>query len=919
MIGRADELQAIERFVAALASGPAVLLFEGEPGIGKTTLMRVGVEAAREQGAHVLACTASPSETRLAYAALADLLRTVDPAVLEALPDPQREALDGALLRARPGDSEVDRRAVGTAALSVVEALARDAPVVLATDDVQWLDRSSAHVVEFCARRLPARAGLLASRRLDEPSEWTAALLRVHAPERIEVRTLPPLSAADLQHVLRERLPRPLDRRTLARVHEASGGNPFYALELARALPADAPPAPALPLPASLDEVVAARVAGLDRAVEEALLAVAVVAEPTVELLARVLGPDAPARLDEAEALGMIELDGSRLRFAHPLLAAGVYARATTGRRREMHRRLAAEVPDIEERARHLAFAGMPDAVPALVDAAEHLRLRGAPDVAAELLELALGVEGDERLRHQAAQRHFDAGDARRARVLAEAAIAALPPGPQRAWSLMLLGEIHYKGDSFPAAKAALDQAAAEAGEDDRLHVMIDLRRSFTGWNIGGPAEAVAPIRAAVEHAGRIGDPGLLGQALGSSVLVDYCIGLGLDDERLARALELETFEAPPGSEFTPSMIATFLNLWSGRLDAARETLRSATTGHTHRGEEHALAWVEYVRVWLEFWCGDLAAAAAIAEPGVERLLLLETATGRALALTSQALVDALAGRVEDARRHGAEALATFEGVGWNGGMGWALNALGFAELSVADHEAAAAVLGPPAAMVAATGMPEPTAGGWLFTADAAEALVAVGRVEEAEAIVALLEQRGAALDRAWAVAAGARGRGLLLAAAGDVEGAEQALERALAAHAALPMPLERGRSLLVLGRVLRRQRKRLAAKAALDEALAIFRGCRSPRWAEQAEAEIAAIGLRPGATDELTPSEERVARLAASGLTNREVAAALIVSQKTVEAHLARVYRKLGIRSRAELGARMSTPPDGRQTPARA
>jgi DNA-binding CsgD family transcriptional regulator len=401
-------------------------------------------------------------------------------------------------------------------------------------------------------------------------------------------------------------------------------------------------------------------------------------------------------------------------------------------------------------------------------------------------------------------------------------------------------------------------------------------------------------------------------------VLVDYCLGRGLDDERLGHALELEEADAPPGPEFTPSLVATFLYMWNGRLDDARETLHRALTSHAHRGEEHALAWMEYVRVWLEFWCGELAAASAIAEPGVERLLLLETETGRALAMTTQALVDALAGRVEEARAAYREALAAYERATWNGGMGWPLNAVGFAELSAGDYETAAALLGPPAAMAVEQGLLEPTAGGWLFTGDAAEALAAVGRVEEAEAITALLEQRGAELDRPWAIAVGARCRGLLLAAAGDVAAAEAALERAVAAHERLPMPLERGRSLLALGRIRRRARKRLAAKAALEEALALFEAAGSPRWAEQATAEIDALGLRAGGSpDELTASEERVARLAASGLTNREVAATLYVSQKTVEAHLARVYRKLGIRSRAELGARMATPPSDPRTPA--
>jgi DNA-binding CsgD family transcriptional regulator len=919
VIGRAEELAAVERFLAALADRPALLMLEGDAGIGKTTVMRVAIDSAHRQGAHVLACTASASETRLAYAALADLLRTVDGAVLDALPPPQREALDGALLRADPGGGEVDRRAVGTAALSVLAMLAREAPVIVAVDDAQWLDHPSAHMVEFCARRMPDGVGLLASRRLDEESAWTAGLLRVPSTEHVEIRTLAPLGVADLKRVLDERLGQPLDRRTLLRVHEASGGNPFYALELARAIPADAPPAPALPLPASLDDVVAARIAGLDPGVEEALLAVAVLARPTIDMLERTLGPDATARLDEAEALGMLELDGTRLRFTHPLLAAGVYARSTAVRRRAMHHRLAAEVGDLEERARHLAYAGMPNAVDALVDASEHLRARGAPDASAELLEIALTVGGEETLRHRAAERHFDAGESRRARTLAEETVAALGPGQARAASLVLLSEIHYKGDSFPAAHAALAQAAAEAGDDDRLRVLIDLRRSFTGWNIEGPGAALEPVQSALERAQRLGDPGLEGQALGSSVLVDYSLGRGLDEERLARALELESADAPPGAEFTPSVLATFLYLWSGRFDEARVTLREAQTGHRHRGEEHALAWMEYIRVWLEFWSGDLAAASAAAETGVERLLLLETETGRALAMTSQALVDALAGRIDAARRAAAEALAAYERVTWNGGIGWILNAVGFTELSAGDYEAAAAALAPTAASVVSMGMPEPTAGGWMFTADAAEALTAVGRIDEAEAIVALLEERGAAMDRPWAIATGARCRGLLLAATGDVAAAEKAAERAVAAHDRLPMPLERARSLLALGRIRRRARKRLAAKSALEEALALFQAAASPRWIEQAETEIAALGLRPGSPDELTPSEERVARLAASGLTNREVAAALIVSRKTVEAHLASVYRKLGIHSRAELGARLATPPDDPQTPVQA
>ena len=188
-----------------------------------------------------------------------------------------------------------------------------------------------------------------------------------------------------------------------------------------------------------------------------------------------------------------------------------------------------------------------------------------------------------------------------------------------------------------------------------------------------------------------------------------------------------------------------------------------------------------------------------------------------------------------------------------------------------------------------------------------AEVLAAAGRIEEAETVVSWLEERGPALDRAWAIAVGARCRGLILAARGDVAAAERALERTLVAHERLPMPIERACSLLVLGRIRRRLRKRRAAKAALDDALRIFETVGSPRWSDRVREEIACLGLRPGTGDGLTPSEQRVAALAAAGLTNREVAASLSISDKTVEAHLARAYRKLGIRSRAELGRRMA------------
>lgn len=532
--------------------------------------------------------------------------------------------------------------------------------------------------------------------------------------------------------------------------------------------------------------------------------------------------------------------------------------------------------------------------------------MRGAPDAAAELLELALGLGGGAELRVRAAEHHFDAGDTRRAQALLEEAIAAFPAGESRAEALLLLGETRYHDDSFPEARPLLEQARAEAVGNERLLVMIDLsspsavqprpdaRRGSGGVVSARPCGALR----------RLGAPC---SSLAVSTIVDFSLGRGLDESRLHRALELGDPDRRTGAEFYPSLIASFVFLWSGRFDESRAHLSAVCAQYAARGEDHAFAWARFTGVWLESWSGDLAAASRAADEASEGLLLLETGNGKALALTARAQVDACAGRAEAARGGCRGALALFEDAGWQTWSWFPRVTLGFLELSVDGYEAAAAALEPLAAMGISTGLPDPAPAGMLFAGDAAEAFVAVGRLEEAETLVSLLEQRGEALDRPWAIAVGARCRGLLLSATGDVGAAEAALERALRAHEALPMPIERGRSLLVLGRIRRRLRKRRASKTALDEALEIFEGVGSRLWADQASAEIACLGLRPSAADGLTPSEERVARLVAEGRTNREVAASLIVSPKTVEASLARAYRKLGIRSRAELGALMA------------
>ena len=263
----------------------------------------------------MLWCAASESHPRLSYAALGDLLARIDNDVVGALPPPQRDALDAALHGgSRPPDA--DPRAVATAVLSVLETLALRQPVVVAIDGLQWLDRPSGRVLEFCTRRLTGPVGLVASRHSYGASTGPPGELRLRHAERMDVRRLTPLNVRALRHVVRQRADRPLALRALERVNEASGGNLFYALELARELPVDGPPPPALMLPPRLQEIVEARLAGLDADLEELLLAVAALAEPTADLLSRALGSSAAVLLDEAEERGLVEYDGHRVRFS---------------------------------------------------------------------------------------------------------------------------------------------------------------------------------------------------------------------------------------------------------------------------------------------------------------------------------------------------------------------------------------------------------------------------------------------------------------------------------------------------------------------------------------------------------------------------------------------------------------------------
>jgi predicted ATPase len=319
-----------------------------------------GVDRARELEIRVLVASPVEAETKFSLATLGDLLGGVLGDVLPALPAPQRRALETALLLEDGHEEPADPRTLGVSLVNSLTTLAASAPVLVAIDDVQWVDTPSATVLAFALRRLGlARVSLLAAERLGEAAGGAEGLPRsIGSEESARRLRLGPLSLGALNHLLYQRLGLVLTRPKLRRLHELCAGNPFYGLELGRALERGMIAlVPSEPLPGTLGTLVEARLALLPTETRSALLAAASASQPTCELVAQMTGGDAMAKLQPALAADVIEIVDGQIRFSHPLIASGIYGAADRSERRALHGRLAAVVPDLEERARQLALS----------------------------------------------------------------------------------------------------------------------------------------------------------------------------------------------------------------------------------------------------------------------------------------------------------------------------------------------------------------------------------------------------------------------------------------------------------------------------------------------------------------------------------------------------------------------------------
>ena len=911
IIGRESELAAIERFLDAVTKAPTVLVIEGEAGIGKTTVWAEACRLAGDRGLRVLQARPTESEVRLSYAAVADLVGDVFDELQPLLPAVQSRALAAALLRA-DANGAADARTTATALLELLRRLGSQQPLLVAIDDVQWLDAASEDALAFAARRLPPGVALLLTRRTSGAEEPPLGLARA-LPDLLVERLIPtPLSLAGLHHLVTTRVGSSLPRPLLARLAEASGGNPFFALEIARAMAGqlgDRPAGEPLPVPRTLEELVAGRVHGLSDSAREAILVASALSQPTIASVAAAL-PDrdaAGAALVEAEEAGVLVTERDRLRFAHPLLASTIYGSAAPQRRRRLHEQLAAVTADAEERARHLALSATePDEAVAseLEQAADRAAKQGAQQAAAELFEAARrltpGDRPDELARRQlgGASAALAAGDLGAARALAEDASGS-PADTLRARALFLLGEIAWVGGSFRDADERYAQALAAAPDDDHELVGLASARLVYTNVAHDPARATELAEAAAQRL----DPERSPAALASISIDEYWSRLLLGQpprpELLERWHELEARSDPD----TPKSTLPLIHAHSiDDFDGARARYAVEEEWYRVRGQDGWRAERQAHVSFAELRAGRWDEAERLVEESCAVIAQAERPGPLTMAFRFRGLVDACRGRTERARETLEPMIEEAERSGRTWWEALMLSALATVEFAAGDHRAVDRVLMRMHDCCQALGTRD-------MVPDRSEpfhveSLVALGETARAREVLERLEERGRVFPRLWIDATLPRTRALVLAGEGDVDGALAALDE-LDFETAAQLPFDLAWTHLVRGRLLRRARQKRAAADALGEAIEIFERLGAPDWLEQARSELDRVGLRRAPT-ELTATERRVAELAASGLTNREVAAEAFMSPKTVEANLARVYRKLGIRSRAELGARI-------------
>jgi DNA-binding NarL/FixJ family response regulator len=915
IIGRRKELLTLAAFLTDAPEGGQVLLLEGDAGIGKTALWQEGVRAARKRGIQVLQARPSGSEAQMSFAALGDLVGPVLEPGLSQLVPVQRGAFETALLLRESDGAPPDVRLLGLALLSIMRSLAREHPVLVAIDDAQWLDPSSADVLTFALRRLDTEPIAVLATVRGRPVEAPLELDRSFSDfRRLSVE---PLSVGAVHRLLWARLGLALPRPVLLRVHRATGGNAFYALELGRAIAEGTIGAESVDeaLPESLRAIVAQRLSALPDHVRETLVAVAALGAPSLSAL-KPLGGSVVEDIEHAERRRVLELDGDRIRFAHPLLAPACYEALPLHRRRLVHERLAELDVNPEERARHLAIAaeGPNEDVAASLEAgAEHAAARGAAIVAAELAERAVAltppaeVAALNRRRITAATRCVRAGDVKKAEILLQEAVDSTESGPLRAQALLQLAGVKGQEEGHRSSIDLLERALAEPGVEapQRAAILGSLAwKASVSGDSRDSERALGWAEAGLALAEDLGEPEALVNSLTTVADIEFWRTGHIRRDLLDRAVEIHR---NTGAGEDPRVKLAHELGRADHFGEAREIWEALIAEARPRFSPSLPACLHFL-ARMEVGSGRWNAAALLCDELTDVARQTGEETGESLALMILAEIDAYRGD-ENARSTIPELVEAAAALGYGGARHRLNRALASMELSAGDSGASWEHLEPLLAGVEQ--MDEVVA--QLAGSVGIESLVANGDLPAAERLQGLLEERAAGSDTALRAFAD-RGRGLLLAAKDDQEGAIAALEAA-AAEPSPPQesnPFELARTLQLLGTAQRRAQHKRAARETLERSLSTFEDLGARLWAKRARSELRRIGGRTVPTHgELSETERQIVELVVAGRKNSEVAEELSLSPNTIAWNLSKIYRKLGVRSRTELAAQVSaTPP---------
>ena len=642
--GLDDHLEAVDYAISAERSGAAAVLFEGEPGIGKSALWTECIRRAEAAGHFVLSCRASQSAARLAFSVLSDLLASVPEADLGALPGPQSAALRAALLTSAV-KSPTDPRTIGTALVSLVNRIAGTRRVVFGIDDLQWIDRSSARALEFAFRRLAAsQIVLIGSTR---PSAHVSpAALGIDAWIDRQDRQLRPMNAVMIRAIVDPFLQEPMSRSFAARLCSTAKGNPFVALEIVRSLQRKQPTGAlsvsgtaGVPVPQAIREVVDRRLRELPTGARTQLLLLA--AGDRSEATADV------SMLGRAVRSGLL-FQGStgRFEFAHPLYEEAIYAAATDEQRRGAHRQLARHVADPEAHARHLALATegpSEDIADALEAAADHALFRGAFDRAADLFELAAkrtpSDEFETRLSRtlRAADVHLALVDVAEVSRLAAAVMDANPTPDLGAQARLLQAETIGMSDPVRTG-ALLESALAMAtGARTRAKILVSLG-SVHQYQRDLP-KGLEMFDEAVSVAEAVGHDHLLAQALANRESTRFTLGLGADLDALDRALLLEDPAGRSHFDSRPSIAAARVLQFTGGHLRSFEILTSLIARQRNLGEELELPLLLNLRAVASLFTGDLSSAYADATSAIALAERFDQLTTLPMALSLRAVV----------------------------------------------------------------------------------------------------------------------------------------------------------------------------------------------------------------------------------------------------------------------------------------